>query len=277
LFVAFGLDVATCLNAQQLANTVLVWPLLRLQELEADMRGCGGASALVSLASLKEIWVYQQLAQSSQQIYRLTQCPKIRVVPHVWGPSMEREYDAPSRDSSGGIHVVVLTDGVSSTASYLTPLLICDAAEETAPGSLRSVTMWGHGEDSGAVASARAFPRLASKVHVVQMCDDVCVSNLLGSEYTVFLYTQTACTEVPEILWSLAYCGCPVYHNLKTTLAFGVKYNENDIKAAATLLTVSKDSFNAAYLGRNRASLRTLREAALHTVRHVLGLIQKSV
>lgn len=262
---AFDAGTAQTLSAAHQSKCVLVWPQSLLTKAE-DLISKGDSGLVAGgLSKLREIWVYPQIKLANQAIFRLSGCPKLRMVPHIWQPSFDSLYDAPARDDSQGIQVVILTDSVSDTASILQALLICDIANEQSPGKLKGITVVAESalKRAGALATAQALPRLS-----VQSCEVLDVWHYQqDAQYTVFLYWQTHSTENPEPLWDVAFGGFPLIHNLKTGLQAGVRVQEGDLMKAARFLVSPKSCFGYSYVESNRQALETLRTSAAQTIR----------
>lgn len=270
LIFVFDEALARSLCSAHPNKCVLVWPHGLLQDAEESIRKGESGSRAEGLADLREIWVYPQEKLHSQTIFRLSGCPRLRMVPHIWQPSYTHDYFAPSRDDSEGPHLVLLTDTVSATASVLSSLIICGMARSFAKKGIRAVTIIAENPllASGAVATAKCMPTLSGKVQIANMLDIGHFQQL--PHYTVFLYWQTHATEFPETLWDLAYIGFPLIHNLKTELQFGVRVADGDVMNAAQCLMASKSSFNEAYIARNRTALDSLRKLGIQTIQGFL-------
>lgn len=222
-------------------------------------------NALFSQPSPKEIWLTPQSVPRAAALARMHSASTFRVMPQLWSklplhPDHQIFANIPGRDASVGYDIVIPTYFTSSEKSMLFPLLIAEAANRSKPDSIASViVVLPEAVDSAALeANARQLD-IGAKLSVVNAKEEEVVPFFLQrKKATVFLHHQHDRTEHPEILWHAAYCGFPVVHNLKTTMKVGMRYTDNDIATAARLMLVSKDSFNEAYMQRNREGLEAV-------------------
>lgn len=242
-------------------KVIFIWPA------EEELRLMRQAE--IKHKSLYEVWIYPQALTSASMIDVLTMNTRIRIVPQLWSAThilttvkkTEEEfmYDATNRDSENGVDVVILSDLISSSSSILYPVLACELAEVADSKTIRNVIV--------TVSSASSLPSstlfknlvIGPKLKFVQCkVEDVVPYFMARKQYSVFLYHQMDRTESPELLWSLAYGGFPLIHNLKTSMQIGLRFVDNEVHKVAKFLSVKKESYTVDYANRNREALKSV-------------------
>jgi len=216
-----------------------------------------------------ELWIPPQISTFAPVIGRCYGNALCRIMPQIWTPSAIPSdqclrYDTAAKSAEGGIDVVIVGGShFSQTWNPLTSLVICDFAEESKPGTIRNVFIINPPIDDKRVSKWKSnsaqFRNLDSKIFWIEAEEHEIVPFFNAREHaTYFLHHQVDRTEFPDLLWHLGYCGFPIFHNLKTTMQFGVRYIESDVVQASKLLAVDKSSFGEAYTERNRTALRIM-------------------
>jgi hypothetical protein len=235
-----------------------------------------------SESKYSELWIPPQISTFAPVIAKCYGKVLCRIMPQIWSPSaipMDQTltYNAVTKSSEGGVDIVIVGGShFSQTWNPLTSLVICDCAEELKAGTIRNIFIINPKCDDIKInnwkANAEKFPNLESKIFWITAEEDEIVPFFHSrDQVTYFLHHQVDRTEFPDLLWHLGYCGFPVFHNLKTTMQFGVRYIESDIVQASKLLTVDKSSFSEAYTERNRSALKIMMpQSAIDKIKDVM-------
>lgn len=250
---------------------VYVWPVSKEDSIVDAM-----AEGTLALCKQRvfEGWLYPQSLASAHVVRHALDGSTLRVVPQVWTPSplsralgiaaaADAKYNAPARDLAGGIDVVIVSDLAGSTADVLTPLLICAGIHNAASVLRNIIVMRERPLPDATLTYIMSECPLADKVkYVAASRDEVVPFFMQRSHYSVFLYHQRDKTEFPSLLWDLCYVGVPVVHNLQTSMAAGLRYQDTDLASAGKLISAASSSLGQPYLERNRKHLQQLMPSA---------------
>ncbi|WP_215782557.1 DUF2827 family protein [Paludibacterium sp. B53371] len=194
-----------------------------------------------------EIWTQPQHEKTCRHFWELALRAPVRIMPHIWSPRFIRqELDNLARTDpdvhfgyqpgNGARRVAIFEPNLNVIKTFMTPLLICEAAYRKDPGALSAVYV----TNTSGLTSHPSFRDLTAALSV---CRDKVASFEARYRIPMFLgrYTDVVVSHQWEnglnyLYYDVLYGGYPLVHNSPWLRDFGYYYPDFDANAGAQAL-----------------------------------------